>query len=944
MKTALTQGLAVLKAAVERHGGGWHGIQSVGSRAYKVFRALGWKGFVQRLASSSRRISGLSSLPNPTDFAFPYPVPLDEISLRTGVMAHVFYADLIEEFIQDLSRIPIPFVLMVSVVDEATHAQATARFSTVRNVGKMYVRLVPNRGRDIAPMLVAFREEILALDVVCHIHTKKSLYTGNELGSWRRYLVGSLLGSESRIAWILGMFQATPKLGMVYPESFATVPLSAHTWLSNKDHARLLGSQLGIEVDGDAYLDFAAGSMFWIRVEALRPLLSLGLTVESFPEEVGQTDGTLQHTIERMFVQALRQRGMIIGVLPSNGDLALHTEGARNWETYFDMAIADRIAVGAIDAEVVSFDLFDTLVLRPFLKPSGAREYLGYLVKKQFAIERFPELREHAESRARQAAGKDVDITTIYRAMSRMPQAEGIPIESVLALELATEKRQLRPRQALLDAAVRVRRAGKTVIAVSDMYLNTEELRSVLPAPVNDAVAQILVSCETGWRKDTGAAWKSLPGHLDTKAERWLHVGDNEHSDIQLPATHGFVSPAHVLRTHALLDVVPALRPLRPTQAQLASWSNQLWLGLVGNRLLELADRSPGAFQSGLFIEDPQTLGYTVLGPLVLDYLTWMTRLAATEKADAVLFLSREGFLLKKAYDILCQAVPGRMPRGVYLLASRRGVGTPSIRSFSDIGHLLEGTYTGSLHDLLTARMGTTIAELGMATLGSVVMEREVYLPEMRSQIIQMLEPIADGLLEIAELERTAYSRYWHEQVTASHPIVADLGYAGTIQGHLSRLTGIALGGAYFALNAQAKKLDGSGNWARARYCDLRENEAKSSPVMHHHLLLESILTSPEGQFSHFQYQQGRLRATHVTQSNPDFETIAHVHRGIELFISDVCNAVGEDVLQIELDTALVQEPLACIGKGNWRAGDWLAQLNIDDHFTGRGNTNVQLT
>jgi FMN phosphatase YigB (HAD superfamily) len=944
MKKALTRGLAVLKAAVERHGGGWYGIRSVGSRAYKVFRTLGWKGFVQRLAGSSRRISGLSSLPHPTEFAFPHPVPLGEITLRTGVMAHVFYADLIEEFIRDLSRIPIPFVLMVSVVDEATRTQATARFSTLRNAVKVDVRLVPNRGRDIAPMLVAFREEIRTLDVVCHIHTKKSLYTGNELGNWRRYLVDSLLGSESRIAWILGMFQATPELGMVYPESFATVPLTAHTWLSNKDHARLLGSQLGIEVDPDAYLDFAAGSMFWVRVEALRPLLSLGLTVESFPEEMGQTDGTLQHTIERMFVQALRQRGMIVGVLPSNGNLTLNTEGARNWETYFDMAIADRIAVGAIDAEVISFDLFDTLVLRPFLKPTGAREYLGYLVKKQFAVDRFPELRESAESRARQAAGQDVDTATIYTTMSGMSQAKGIPVESILALELATEKRQLRPRQALLDAAAHMGRVGKTVIAVSDMYLSMEELRSVLPAAVNDAVAQILVSCETGWRKDTGAAWESLPGYLGTDAERWLHVGDNEHSDIQLPFALGFVPPVHVLRTHALLDVVPALRPLRPTQAQLASWPNQLWLGLVGNRLLELADRDPGAFDAGLFIEDPQTLGYAVLGPLVLDYLTWMTRLASTAKADAILFLSREGFLLKKAYDILCRAVPGEMPRSVYLLASRRGVGTPSLRLFSDVDQLLGGTYTGSLHDLLSARMGTAIAELGMARLGSVAMGREVYLPEMRSRVIQMLEPIADDLLEIAELERTAYSRYWHEHAAASHPIVADLGYAGTIQSHLSRLTGTALGGAYFALNAQAKKLEDNGNWAQARYCDLRGSEVGSSPVMDHHLLLESILTSPDGQFSHFQYRHGRLHAVHVAQSNPSFRSVAQVHRGVELFISDVCDVVGEDVLQVELDTVLVQEALRCVGKGHWRTADWLSQLNIDDHFTGRGSTSAQQT
>lgn len=942
MKTTLTRGWDVLKTAVERHGGGWHGMRSVGWRAYKVFRTLGWNGFMRRLVGSSRRISGLTSPSYPSDFLFQQPVPLDAINLRTGVMAHVFYPDLIEEFVQDFSHIPLPFVLMVSVVDEATRVQAISRFSTLRNAVQIHVRLFPNRGRDIAPLLVAFRDEILALDVVCHIHTKKSLYAGNELGNWRRYLIDSLLGSKARIAWILGMLQATPSLGMVYPESFAAVPLTAHTWLSNKEHARSLGSQLGIDVDDDAYLDFAAGSMFWVKTDALQPLLSLKLTPDSFPEEKGQTDGTLQHTIERMFVLVLRKRGMIIGVLPSNGDLALDTEGARNWRSYFDLAIADRIALGAIDTDFISFDLFDTLVLRPFLKPAGAREYLGHLVKKRYAFDRFAELREHAESKARTVAGKDVNLETIYKTMAKMPQARDLPLESIMALELATEKRQLRPRGALVDAAMRMARLGKTIVAVSDMYMNSHDLREVLPVSVNEVLAQILVSCETGWRKDTSQAWENLPHHIGTDAKHWVHVGDNEHSDIQLPYELGFAPPVHVLRAHALIDVVPALRPLRPSLTQSASWSNQLWLGLVGNRFLELADRAPGAFDAGLYIEDLETVGYTVFGPLILDYLTWLTRLASAKNADAILFLSREGFLLKKAYDILHQTASGKIPRGIYTLASRRGVGTPSIRIFSEVEHLLGGTYTGSLHDLLNARMGASIAELVKAKLGSVAVEREVYLPEMRDRIIQMLEPIAAGILEIAEIERYAYSRYWHKHVAASHPIVADLGYAGTIQGHLSRLTRSTLGGAYFALNAQSRQLDNSGNWAQARYCDLRDNEAKPSAVMHHHLLLESVLTSPDGQFSHFGHGQSALHAVYISPSNPNFKNVAPVHRGIELFISDVCDLVGEDVLEIELDAKLVQEPIACIGTGQWSTGQWLPRLNVEDHFTGRGYASVQ--
>jgi len=75
-------------------------------------------------------------------------------------------------------------------------------------------------------------------------------------------------------------------------------------------------------------------------------------------------------------------------------------------------------------------------------------------------------------------------------------------------------------------------------------------------------------SCGNGWRKDGGEAWRRLPQLEGVHPQRWLHVGDNEHADVQLPQAMGFIHPVHALRSSALLDLVPALRPLRPDAAQ----------------------------------------------------------------------------------------------------------------------------------------------------------------------------------------------------------------------------------------------------------------------------------------------------------------------------------------------------------------------------------------
>jgi len=916
--------------AVERHGGGWRGLWSVIRRAVKVAGALGVGGLVGRLRQAgARHVLPLMA----SRHAFPSPLPLAEVRLRIGVMAHLFYPDLIDEFATDLSDMPLPYSLLVSVMDVDAMASAQHRLAGLPNLRELIVRVVPNRGRDIAPLLVTFREEVLALDVVGHIHTKKSLYTGTEQGGWRRYLLKSLFGDKQRLAWIFGMFEAEPKLGLMYPESYEGVPLWAHTWLSNAEVGDQLAARLGFAIDRGAYIDFPAGSMFWARVDALRPLYDLNLRLEDFPEEHGQVDGTLQHAAERLFAAVVQHGRYLLGILPQDGTLQPYTEGERNWQAAFDTPLATRLQLSAVEARLVTVDIFDTLVTRPFVAAEGARDHLAFLARRRLGIEAFADLRARAESRARLAYGRDPTLDEIYAAaLSIQPN---LPSEKLKALELQHEQDMLRPRTVVAETLAGMR--GKQIAALSDMYLPGAWLRGILPEQATVSLRAWWMSCETGQRKDEASTWHDIAQREGVPLPHWLHVGDNERSDIQMPQLQGMLTPVQVLRPGALLEVVPALRELRHPRRRAAPWPEQLWRGLVALRFSTLADRDPSRLSPAPCL-DAESAGYVVLGPLILDYLAWLARMAIDARSDTVLFLSREGHLLAQAWQRLRDGVPAlRELRGVYLLASRRATGLPTLRDAGDLAFLLRGTFTGTLRNLLKARLGDAATEAAAGLLGNAL-DRDIYLPEMREQLLASLHAVLPTLLPIAAEERELYLRYWDQQVGKGEPLIADIGYAGSIQLHLSQMTGRPLRGAYFALRDTAVQLVGHGS-AEARHHDGRQSPDTDSALLRHDLLLEAMLTAPAGQFEGFRQVSGESTPQFAPSelSTQGQRVLAQVHSGALQFVDDVLAMAGEDFLDMDLDAAAVAIPLQCLAEGRWVADEWLSSLATEDAFTGRG-------
>jgi hypothetical protein len=264
---------------------------------------------------------GQPSGPPPDDpvLVMPPPAASSSAPAELAVLLHAYYPDTIEEMKAYLGHIPFAFALMVTTDSDDKRRVVESAFAGWPG-GSVEVRVVENRGRDIAPKLLALADAYDRFPLVLHLHTKKSPHDG-VLAGWRRQALQCLLGSPALVRGVVDAFVRVPELGMLAPRVFPAIrPLMG--WGQNFAACRELAARMGVAIGSGSPLDFPSGSMFWARSAALRPLLDLQLQPSDFPDECGQTDGTLAHAIERLCFFSCEQSGLVWMRCGSGDDLA----------------------------------------------------------------------------------------------------------------------------------------------------------------------------------------------------------------------------------------------------------------------------------------------------------------------------------------------------------------------------------------------------------------------------------------------------------------------------------------------------------------------------------------------------------------------------------------------------------------------------------------------
>lgn len=235
----------------------------------------------------------MSAKPLPTDF-----------EAKVAIHLHVFYTDLLHDFLKEFENFSFTFDLYVTTDSEKKKKVIESILSTETNIKEILV--TGNKGRDIYPMLL-LKDQLSQYDYVGHFHTKKSKEADFWAGeSWRQELIESLV---QRAEDILANFEANPQLGLAIADiptffrynRIVTAENEALMAPAMQELWERMGSKKQIQFSQLDTFVMSYGTFIWFRYDSLKPLFDLDLKETEIPEEPLQQNSIL-HAIERLVV------------------------------------------------------------------------------------------------------------------------------------------------------------------------------------------------------------------------------------------------------------------------------------------------------------------------------------------------------------------------------------------------------------------------------------------------------------------------------------------------------------------------------------------------------------------------------------------------------------------------------------------------------------------
>lgn len=404
---------------------------------------------------------------------------------------------------------------------------------------------------------------------------------------------------------------------------------------------------------------------------------------------------------------------------------------------------------------VYSFDLFETVVNRLVDPPINIFKLMVHEAKQKDITlpEDFYQRRVLAEKRASDKK-KNYNIFDIYDCIEDV----SIPKEILVKLEFETELKYAVINKKTYDLIKRLYSRGEDIYILSDMYWPSSYLVEYLAYFGVTEFKSVFVSCDCNAFKYDGSLFRYILKTLKLSPYNLVHTGDNKRSDYCVPKLMGITANLVNKNTDY----------------------NELYLS--HKTVLESSKYDHSRFVFCMLDRDSNReyqLGYSLFGPLLYEFIKWIEA-KRIDSGRRLFFLSRDGLIIKKAYEIL---YPCR--KTCYFYASRKALLVPTIHyydTYEEIKNCMFCTGKETYGEILD-KLGIDLERYADAIDLSV---------SLSDQVDERFEDVYEALKEVIDVnsieQEKLLQRYIEEQELCNDSMIIDIGWFGNMQYSLEKI------------------------------------------------------------------------------------------------------------------------------------------------------------
>lgn len=557
------------------------------------------------------------------------------------------------------------------------------------------------------------------------------------------------------------------------------------------------------------------------------------------------------------------------------------------------------------DCEYISFDIFDTLITRPFYKP----EDLFILMDKRFeelykTNISFADIRKQSEQETRRRFGikfpsyQDVNIDEIYSCMSDYFDIPKEITDIMKQEEINLELKFCRQRKSTKEIYDTALLTGKKVILISDMYLDLDTIKKILDKNGYKNYEKLYLSSELRLTKHSGALYKAVLSDLDTSGANIIHIGDTWQNDIVNAQAYGinvmfFPKAIEVFENKIVGQVTnncsnlgkPACGIIQNSKKLMQSFGYRTMLALAAHKYFDNPYRSFN--ENSDLNADSYFIGYYTLGMHMAALSKWIINTSLKNGYKKVHFMSRDGFLPMLVYNKFKDYFKDA-PDSEYIYTSRKALLPAMISSKTDFYDLpvefLNHTPQSILKLLDFCTKDFNADELKKD--GILYNKTFNYDFEFRHFIKYYIENLYDENKHLTALKNV---EMYYSKLSAENDVTFDLGYSGRIQAAVSKACGNGINVLFVHSDSQrSDSLKRKHNFDIDSFYDFYPNMTG--------LIREHLLSDPGASCIGFKIENGNAVPVLENEEKTfqDSFIIENIQKGALDFTDEFLNLFGE--------------------------------------------------